>query len=199
MNFLAHLYLSGEDEEIRFGNFIADAVKGRALLKYPPGIQNGIRLHRAIDTYTDQHPVVKSSITRLIPNYRKFSGIIVDIYYDHFLASNWSSYSDIALETFVQKAYKMLINNYGKLPARSKRILPFMITQNWLEGYRHFNAMERVFLGMSRRIKFRSGMEHAVEDLKKDYIEYEKEFFNFFPDVISHSEEFINNLDNSAE
>lgn len=199
MNFLAHLYLSGEDEELRFGNFIADAVKGRSLLKYPPGIQNGIRLHRAIDTYTDQHPVVKSSITRLIPNYRKFSGVIVDIYYDHFLASNWSYYSDTALETFVQQAYKMLINNYGKLPARSKRILPFMITQNWLEGYRHFDVMERVFRGMSRRIKFRSGMEHAVEDLKKDYIEYEKEFFAFFPDVINHSEEFISDLNSCAE
>lgn len=192
MNFLAHLYLSGNDEEIRFGNFIADAVKGRSFQQYPEGIRNGIKLHRSIDSYTDQHPVVKSSINRLIPKYRKFSGIIVDLYYDHFLADNWSEYAESSLDDYVKDAYKMLIDHYDMLPARSKRILPFMVTQNWLAGYKNFEVMERVFQGMSRRIKFKSGMETAVEDLKEHYDDFKGEFSEFFPQIIIHAEKFRN-------
>lgn len=195
MNFLAHLYLSGNDEEIRFGNFIADAVKGKVINNYPRGVRNGIRLHRSIDTFTDRHPVVKASISRLIPKYRKFSGIVVDLYYDHFLARNWDKFSGNDLETFVQDAYKMLLNRYEELPPRSKRILPYMVSQNWLAGYRRFDVMEQVFGGMSRRAKFYSGMENAVDDLKLYYDEFREEFFGFFPDIIRHSEEFRKKLE----
>jgi acyl carrier protein phosphodiesterase len=188
MNFLAHLYLAGEDEEIIFGNFIADAVKGNSINGFNDGIKNGILLHREIDSFTDNHPVVKESIKRLRPKYRMFSGVIVDIYYDHYLAKYWDDFSDCDLRKFVSGAYSLLIRKYGLLPARSKRILPFMITQNWLVGYSNFYSLERVFKGMSRRTRFLSGMENAVEDLKRDYSAYEDEFRQFFPDIIEHVE-----------
>ena len=128
MNFLAHLYLSGNNEEVIFGNFIADGVKGNQMNGYSAGIRDGIRLHREIDRYTDNHPVVKQSKSRLSPKYRMFSGVIVDLFYDHFLSKYWQEFSQKELNDFVSKTYQLLIKSYDLLPPRPKRILPFMIT-----------------------------------------------------------------------
>jgi len=193
MNFLAHLYLAGKNEGIILGNFIADSVKGNPLDLFPEDVIKGIRLHREIDHYTDNHPIFRQSKSRLAPNYGKYSGVIVDIYYDHYLARYWNDFSPLVLEDFVSSTYKMLLRHYSLLPARSKRILPFMIAQNWLTGYADFDKLTRVFQGMSRRSRFYSGMENAVEDLKKDYVEYENEFRLFFPDIIAHMEQYRRN------
>ncbi len=190
MNFLAHLYLSGNNEEVIFGTFIADAVKGNQMNGYPEGIRSGIRLHREIDSYTDSHPVVKQSKSRLSPKYRMFSGVIVDLFYDHFLSKYWQEYSHKDLQEFVSKTYQLLINSYDLLPPRPKRILPFMVSQNWLVGYADLEILKRVFAGMSRRTKFNSGMEDAVKDLELDYALYESEFREFFPHIIRHVEDF---------
>jgi acyl carrier protein phosphodiesterase len=119
-----------------------------------------------------------------------FSGVIVDLYYDHYLARNWKDYSDIELSAFVGSTYKMLLRHYAIMPARSRRILPFMIAQNWLVGYADFDRLARVFQGMSRRSRFESGMENAVVDLKLHYSEYEQEFRQFFPEIIRHIEQY---------
>ncbi len=190
MNFLAHLYLSPDDEDILLGNFIADAVKGKTFDNYKQSVKNGILLHRKIDKYTDNHPIFKKSSKRLNGKYRKYSGVIVDIFYDHFLAANWHNYSDVKIEEFVSKAYGILIKNILFLPKKSKRILPFMITQNWLVNYANFKGLQRVFNGMSQRTPFNSGMESAVNDLKKDYELYEKEFSEFFPEIIEYVKDY---------
>jgi acyl carrier protein phosphodiesterase len=190
MNFLAHLYLSEDNEGVTLGNFVADSVKGNSLNHFPADVVRGIRLHREIDSYTDSHPVFRQSKARLSPKYRMFSGVIVDLYYDHFLARNWHDYSDINLAQYVGAAYKMLLRNYAILPPRSRRILPFMIAQNWLVGYAEFDRLARVFQGMSRRSRFESGMENAVEDLKLDYNAYGQEFRQFFPEIIHHIEQY---------
>ena len=168
MNFLAHLYLAGNDKEVILGNFIADAVKGKAIDTYSPMVQEGIRMHREIDRYTDNHPVFKQSRDRLRPNYSLYSGVIVDIYYDHFLARYWNEYSSEDLRTFVADAYELLIRKFKLLPARSKYLLPFMISQNWLVGYSNFYSLQRVFRGMSRRARFESKMEfcHSCKPLQ---------------------------------
>lgn len=184
MNFLAHLYLSPEDEHITLGNFIADAVKGKDFDKYNDKIKEGILLHRAIDKYTDQHPVFRRSSQRLNGKYKKYSVVIIDIYYDHFLARNWEDYSKTDLVDFVSRAYKILIKNYFLLPKKSKRILPFMIAQNWLVGYANFVDLQRVFNGMARRTAFDSGMENALTDLKNNYTVFENDFREFFPELI---------------
>ena len=190
MNFLAHLFLSGPDEEIIIGNFIADAVKGNVINTFSPGIKEGIIQHREIDRFTDQHPVFLASCKRLTPNYHKYAGVIVDLYYDHYLSLHWNRYSDKDLHKFVAAAYKLLIRNFDILPPRSKRILPYMVSQNWLVGYSNLEVLQRVFQGMARRTKFNSSMENAVSDLKQGYHSYEQEFHDFFPDIINHMAEF---------
>ena len=184
MNFLAHLYLSPPKNQIILGNFIADSVKGKVFETYPEEIQKGILLHRQIDQFTDQHPIFKQSCLRLDDKYRRYSGVIVDIYYDHFLAKYWEEYHEIELKKFVSEAYQLLIHNFKILPPRSKRILPFMITQNWLVNYSNFKDLKRVFRGMSRRTSNNSKMEEAIDELKKDYAAFEDEFRLFFPDII---------------
>ena len=184
MNFLAHYFLSPEDDQIALGNFIADAVKGKKFEKYNDKIKNGILLHREIDNYTDKHPVFRRSAQILNSKYKKYSGVIIDIYYDHFLAKNWKDYSKTDLVDFVSQAYKILIKNYFILPKKIKRILPFMIAQNWLVGYANLNDLQRVFNGMARRTTFDSGMENAIFDLKNNYTTFENDFREFFPDLI---------------
>lgn len=195
MNFLAHLYLSPKEEEIIFGNFIADSVKGKVFETYSKRVQHGILLHREIDRYTDQHEVFKQSKKRLSPKYRMYSGVIVDIFYDHFLAKNWNDYSDKELKLFVSQTYLMLVNRFKILPPRSKRILPFMIAQNWLVNYSKLDDLRKVFRGMSRRTSNSGGMLNAVDDLEEHYESFENEFKLFFPDIIKHvhSHELFNN------
>jgi acyl carrier protein phosphodiesterase len=194
MNFLAHLYLSGENEEVALGNFIADAIKGSHYKDFPENVAKGILLHREIDHFTDNHPVFRQSKSRLVPKYRIFSGIIVDIFYDHYLARNWNDFSAERLNQFVARAYFLLVRKFHLLPARSKRILPFMVSQNWLVGYADFDSLQKVFNGMSRRTNNLSGMENAITDLKADYQLYEDEFRLFFPEIVEHISHFRRNL-----
>ena len=106
MNYLAHIYLSNEEEEITLGNFIADGIKGKKYIQFPLGIQQGILLHRAIDSFTDAHPIVRKSTRRLHKKYGHYSGVIVDILYDHFLAKNWMKYHSIPLHKYIENLCK---------------------------------------------------------------------------------------------
>ncbi len=186
MNFLAHLYLSGNSTELMIGNFIGDSVKGKNYKKYSNGIIEGITLHRKIDTYTDNHKIVNKSKTRLRPNYHKYAGVIVDIFYDHFLAANWTDYSPMPLNEFVQSVYDIMTDNIENFPERIKRMLPYIISGNWLEGYAKIDGIDRALKGMATRTKFKSNMEHAAGDLKKDYHLYETEFKAFFPELVKY-------------
>jgi len=183
MNFLAHIYLSGEDPELKIGNFIADSVKGKQILDYPDRIIEGITLHRKIDSYTDTHAIVKQSIARLYPKYRRYSSVIVDILYDHFLAANWSNYSDIPLESYTIAFYKLLQEYYEILPKRVQDFLPYMISDNWLLSYATIPGIANVLSGMNRRTKNRSKMNLAVIELEQYYSDFEKEFFSFFEEL----------------
>ncbi len=185
MNYLAHLFLAGTHPEIILGNFIADHVKGSDILKYSDTIRKGISMHRAIDSFTDQHPVVKQSITRLRADFRKYAGVIVDMYYDHYLSAHWDEYSLQNLNDFTKTRYDILNTFQSILPARSSRLLFYMEKQNWLLSYGSFDGMQQAFNGMSRRTTFESKMELAVVNLRAGYPEFRQEFRQFFPDLQS--------------
>lgn len=197
MNFLAHIYLSGEDEFVTIGNFIADGVRGKQYKKHPREIQIGILLHRQIDTFTDAHPIVRQSTKRLHKNYSHFSGVIVDILYDHFLAKNWANYCEIPLDIFVDAFYKSIGTHFELLPARTQKMLPYMIADNWLLNYANIDGIQRVLNGMNRRTKNISGMDKATNELKEFYTEFELEFTQFFEELRAFSKDKLVEIQNS--
>jgi acyl carrier protein phosphodiesterase len=181
VNYLAHAYLSGEDEGILVGNFIADAVKGKTMNDFSDDIRRGIVLHRFIDEFTDNHPLHKASRAKLHHRYGHYSGVLIDIYYDHLLAKNWLDYSDMPLAEYTDWLYKNLEKQMAVLPERIKYMLQYMIPQNWLLNYAHLEGISRVLKGMASRAKFNSQMEHGVEELELYYDEFSTEFSEFFP------------------
>jgi acyl carrier protein phosphodiesterase len=183
MNFLAHIYLSGNDNNLKIGNFIADSIRGNKYLNYPKEIQKGIVLHRHIDTFTDKHPIVKLSKKRLHENYGHYSGVIVDIFYDHFLAKNWSDYSKIPLPIYIAQFYELLDNEFHLLPLPVKKMYPYMVQDNWLQSYASIEGITKVLEGMNRRTKNKSKMNLAVNELQHYYLEFEYEFAEFFKEL----------------
>lgn len=194
MNYLAHIYLSGDNDLVTIGNFIADGIKGKTYKKYQKDIQTGILLHRNIDTFTDAHETVRQSTKRLHENYGHYSGIIVDILYDHFLAKNWNRYSEIPLSDYVEEFYTNLETHYEILPLRIQKLMPYMLTDNWLLSYASLDGISRVLAGMNRRTKNKSGMDKAVTELEKFYTEFESEFTSFFDELIIFSKQTLNEL-----
>ena len=187
MNFLAHIYLSFDDEEITIGNFIADSIRGNKIDHLPIRIQKGVLLHREIDSYTDAHAIPKISSKRLHSNYGHYSRVIVDIFYDHFLAKNWKTYSNTPLDVFVENFYDLLEDNYPILPNGVRRMMPYMISDNWIYNYSKMEGIGRVLSGMNRRTKNRSKMNFAIRDLEKHYTDFEREFTSFFEELVDFS------------
>ena len=191
MNYLAHIFLSGTNPDVMIGNFMADSIKGSKYNSYPVEIQKGILLHRQIDTATDAHPAFRESTKRLHKNYGHYSGIIVDIFYDHFLAKNWSDYSDIPLADYIQTFYKLLRDNFELLPHNIQKMTPVMIEGNWLLIYAELEGIDRVLAGMNRRTKNRSGMDKAGQELKEFYTLFEADFRVVMKDLQILSDDFL--------
>ena len=183
MNFLAHIYLSGNNDFIKIGNLMADGIRGKEYQIFPLDVQKGIILHRAIDTFTDAHPIFRISKHRLHEKYGHYSGVIIDVFYDHFLAKNWSNYSDEKLSDFVNRFYKSLEDNFEMLTLKTQNMLPYIKKGNWLYNYQFIEEIERVLFQMDRRTKHESNMGFSVQELKKFYNEFEEEFTLFFKEL----------------
>ena len=194
MNYLAHIYLSNEEEEITLGNFIADGVKGKKYVQFPLGIQQGILLHRAIDSFTDAHPIVRKSTKRLHKKYGHYSGVIVDILYDHFLAKNWTQYHSIPLHKYTENFYNLINSNFDRLTPRIQKMMPYMIEQNWLLSYASIDGIGKILDQMNRRTNNQSKMNLAVLELTTYYKEFEEEFTLFFEDLKKYSKNKITEL-----
>ncbi|MFI5151422.1 MAG: ACP phosphodiesterase [Bacteroidia bacterium] len=184
MNFLAHLYLSGPPGEIMIGNFIADSVRTSTGSAFSKGVQNGIALHRHIDSFTDRHLIVEKSKERLRPRYHKYAPVITDVFYDHFLARDWNIYyPDKNLETFAVDTYQFLGLYIPVFPVRSRQFYEYMVRFNALCRYAEIEGIKKVMEGMARRAKFDSGMGTCTEELRMHYPEFESEFRQFFPEL----------------
>lgn len=184
MNFLAHLYLSDHKEHLLVGNFLADFLKNKEVAKLPRPIQEGIRLHRKIDSFTDKHPEVRNSVRRLRPVHGKFSPVVLDICFDYILVKNWERYSEVPLAEFTEGVYRVLEKNFSLMPPFLQERLPRMIADDWLVKYGTEKGLEFTFSRMKLRTKFPRFFDHAVESLLKDYQLYEDDFNLFFPDII---------------
>lgn len=190
MNYLAHFYLANGDEGLMVGNFIADHIVGNQYLDFPESIRKGVLQHRAIDTFTDNHPVVLESKKRLRPIFHKFSPVIVDVFYDYLLAKRWNQYSKQNLKEFTQEAYQVIHEHHHLIPEKAAYMFSYMERDNWLYNYRKIEGIDRALSGMSRRTIRGSKMELAADYLRKDEVLYLKEFDSFFPDLVAHAKLF---------
>ena len=188
MNYLAHLYLSGDSDEIKLGNFIGDYVKGNKYLNYPEKVAYGIRMHRSIDSFTDSHADVRECNKLLKPGFGRHAGIVSDIFFDHFLASRFHEYSSYTLRQFSKQVHSVFISNFGLLPLRVKQFLPFLIQHKRLESYAMRETMFHVLEIMSRRTSLPSNSQWAFEILNQEYDQFETLFRSFFNEMIGFVE-----------
>lgn len=172
------------------GNFIGDFVKGSQLDNYDEKIQQGIRLHRSIDEFTDNHPVVFESKKRLREKFRHYAPVIVDVFYDHFIAKNWSQFSKTPLLEFTNRFYETMNRYSSQIPKAVTSMLVYMSSGNWLYNYQFIEGIDKALTGMSRRTKFDSKMELAAQYLENHYDSFESEFNEFFPDLQQHVNNF---------
>lgn len=182
MNLLAHAFLSFNQPEVLVGNMISDYVKGKKKFDYPAGIQAGITLHRAIDEFTDSHPVTTYAKQYFKADYRLYSGPFIDIVYDHFLANDVTQFvNDLALARFAQEVYSQLSSYESFLPLNFRVMLPFMKSHDWLYNYQFRNGIRRSFSGMVRRAKYLNESEIAFDIFERNYNELKTCYNNFFP------------------
>lgn len=191
MNFLAHIYLSNDDPELSIGNFIADHVKGSDFKTYPPQISKGIQLHRAIDTFTDQHPVFRQSKHRLHEVYGHYSGVLTDMFYDHFLANLWKNYHPKPLADFVEDFYNLIQTTPVEIPDKTKRMVPHMVKGNWLCAYETVEGLANILTQMDFRTDFNSGMKDGTHQLLNHYENYQNEFELFFSEIRLYVDDWL--------
>ena len=189
MNFLAHLFLSGDTPELLVGNLMGDFVKGRLEGRFPPGIEQGILLHRRIDYFAGQNRHFLCSKRRLDKSFRLYRGVLVDLFYDHFLASHWEDYTNVSLSLFISDAWRILREHREFLPERLKRIMPFMF-RDWLPSYHDIGGIAAVLQRISCfRIKRANRLGEGAKELSRHYEGLYEDFRNFFPQLLAFSED----------
>lgn len=187
MNWLAHLLLSEQNVESRLGNLMADLVKGSNRQGLNFNLQRGIKCHQVIDTFTDSHLVVQRSKQRISSSYRRFAGVLVDVFYDHYLAKNWSDYSNVPLEQFTAEIYQSFQAYQERMPVAVSKIVARMAAEDWLGSYRNVAGVEQTLKRISNRLSVRLNrsfmLDQAVSELTTHYIEFENDFQEFFPEL----------------
>ncbi|MEO5893851.1 MAG: ACP phosphodiesterase [Ferruginibacter sp.] len=198
MNYLAHAWLSFNQPGILTGNMISDFVKGKKKFDFPPGVQQGITLHRAIDEFTDFHPVTQRAKEYFRKDYRLYSGAFVDVVYDHFLANDKNQFADgQALYSFSQATYAVLQNNSDGLPVKFLQMLPYMQLHNWLYHYKDREGIEKSFGGLVRRAAYLTESAIAYRIFNERYHELEECYQLFFPALKNFALDYLGQLNNS--
>jgi acyl carrier protein phosphodiesterase len=194
MNYLAHAYLSFNYPDILVGNMISDFIKGRKQFDYTPAIQNGIRLHRAIDEFTDTHEATLELKAYFKPQYRLYAGAFADVVYDHFLANDESLFAtDKELKEFAAGIYSILQTHATLLPEKFQQMLPYMIAQNWLYNYKTRWGIQKSFGGLARRARYLPETDIAFEIFNLHYDAIQQICTRFYPDVKKFAAHHLNN------
>lgn len=183
MNYLAHVFLARHSSEAMIGGLLGDFVKG-TINDYPRGIRAGILLHRAIDRYTDAHDTVRASCALMSVRRRRFAGIMVDVFFDHFLACHWHRYTQTPLPAFTRDTYRQLLAHRGELPPRLQRVLPLMVANDWLASYREVEAVDAAINGISCRFRRANSMMGGAQEMLDNYAALSANFLQFFPELL---------------
>ena len=193
MNYLAHLLLSGNDEDVIFGNFIGDAIKGKQYKDYSDSIQKGILLHRQIDTFTDSHPIYLQSKRRFYKNYPKISGVITDILYDHLLCLEWNKHTNEKLPLFIKRSYDYLDTCIDQMPSRMTPVYAHMRSHDWFSRYQTIEGTALSLMQIGERMGFGSSVGSSVMEFKQNEAMFIEEFNIFFNEIKAFSKEFLAN------
>jgi acyl carrier protein phosphodiesterase len=188
MNWLAHLYLSEAGVEHRLGNVLADVLRGPDCPPFTAAVQRGIACHRAIDAFTDSHPLVGQSRQRIQPPYRRFAGILVDVYYDHLLARHWYRYCDQELTLTTAEAYDGFLLYPGELPERVWRLVRRMAAEDWLAAIRDVADVQAVLARVEKRMRRPFPLASALGVLQQHDLGLEQDFLGFFPDLCQYTQ-----------
>lgn len=183
MNWLAHLLLSEEDVESRIGNILADVVKGKARKALSPGIQRGISCHHAIDAFTDFHLEVGQCRELISEDFRRYAGIILDVFFDYLLAQNWSQFTNLDRQSFISSIYQSFAEYNGPLPDPVPDLFERLVREDWLTTYTHLEGVELVLDRISRRLQRKVNLAASMEDLLRNYDQLNQRFCRFFPDL----------------
>tara|TARA_B100001093_G_C26706862_1_gene961611 strand:+ start:578 stop:1168 length:591 start_codon:yes stop_codon:yes gene_type:complete len=186
MNYLAHVYLSRENIDLAIGNFIADNIKGNNYKKFNINWQKGILLHRFIDSYTDSHYIFREHSKLFFDSHRHYSRVLIDIFYDHFLAKNWKKYSHISLENFEFDFCKSLAQNLNKFPNEMSNKIRFFICQKWFTKYSSIKGLIYILEKMDNKTQYESKFVTSIEKFISFAPEMESQFFIFFEDMINN-------------
>jgi acyl carrier protein phosphodiesterase len=192
MNWLAHLLLSEPNVENRLGNLLGDLAKGREVDDLNDNLKLGIYRHYAIDNFTDHHETIKISKRRMGKDYSRFSGVLIDVFYDHFLAKNWSSYTNFVFSDFIAEIHQSFLSYPGKIPAEAQGIIRYMIKEDWLTSYLSLagveNALKRIEYRIERRTDRQINLTDSMQILRQEYLNLEQDFCSFFPELQKHIE-----------
>ena len=181
MNYLAHLYLSESDPDSRVGSLMGDFVKGRVGEDFRPSVREGILLHRKVDSFTDAHPIIRQSKVRISPGFRRYAGILVDIFYDHFLATQWHHWSDLPLDEFADEVYDILRERHDAFPESMQRSMRYMVSRRLLQSYREIGGVHDALRGIETRLRRPSRLGESVRELELNYPALRSDFEEFFP------------------
>ena len=184
MNFLAHVYLSGPNMQLAIGNLIADRIKGKKIDHLTPEIRAGVHLHRDIDHFTDHHQIFRECVTKLFPKYRHYSRVIIDMYFDHFLASNWNYFHKIPLNDYSNNLYKELERKSPEFTDDIQKFIKALIKYNWFKYYESLSGLQEILIQMEKRTKFPSNLAASIEELNQNYEYFEIHFFQFMKEII---------------
>jgi acyl carrier protein phosphodiesterase len=186
VNYLAHLFLSHRTPEAVTGALLGDFVKGSLPAQWSPALRDAVLLHRAIDRYTDGHAAVAAGRLLISRERRRFAGILVDVFFDHFLARRWSRYSAQPLAEFTAEVYAILLPQRSTFPERLQHVLPRMARDDWLASYAAVESVDVALNGIARRFRHperATALTTAVEELRRHYPSFEALFAEFFPQL----------------
>jgi len=184
MNYLAHAFLSNNENDLLIGNFIADHLRGNNFTGYPQTIIEGVLLHRRIDTFTDAHPEFKKSKRIFYKGFEKYSGILIDIYFDYFLAKDFEKYSNVSLDLFSKNVYTVYTSHLDLLAESSTRFLDYVVKNNIYLSYSRLEGIETVLNHLSHRIKHRVQLDQSIQLFKEHEKELQENFNLFFKDAL---------------
>ncbi len=183
MNFLAHFALAPEEEGWIVGNFLTDFLRKKNEAELSKEIREGVFIHRQIDWFTDNHPVVDECILKLHSTQGKYASVIVDILFDYILATNWDRYNEVPLLEFSNKINRILIKNIQNIPPKVQPVTQRMTAANWLTSYEKESGMRYAFTKLKERTKFDNQLHTAFDDFRQYESFFTEAFHEFYPEL----------------